>query len=245
MSDLSDLLGNNRRWAAEIQRSDPGFFQKLAQQQTPQYLWIGCSDSRVPANQIVDLLPGAIFVHRNVANQVHHTDLNSLSVIHFAVTTLRVRHIIVCGHYRCGGVQAALEDVDHGLIDNWLRPLRRLYHRHAGLLDSLPLPERIDLLCELNVIEQAYHVCNSTVVQHAWRTGQDLTVHGLIYGLHDGLLRDLDLRIGGLGEIEPCYQRVLAGVLWRDAGYSASIGGSSTAGWVEAEPDSDTRGEQP
>jgi carbonic anhydrase len=218
MSELSDLLANNRRWAAEILRGDPAFFQKLAQQQTPEYLWIGCSDSRVPANQIVDLLPGAIFVHRNVANQVHHTDLNSLSVIHFAVTALRVRHIIVCGHYHCGGVQAVLEDVDHGLIDNWLRPLRGLYQRHAGLLDSLPRSERIDLLCELNVIEQAYHVCNSTVVQQAWRAGQELTVHGLIYGLHDGLLRDLDLRIGGLAEIMPRYQHVLADVLARASG---------------------------
>ena len=217
MSDLSGLLANNRRWAADILRSDPVFFQKLAQQQTPEYLWIGCSDSRVPANQIVNLLPGAIFVHRNVANQVHYTDLNCLSVIHFAVTTLRVRHIIVCGHYLCGGVQAVLEDMDHGVIDNWLRPLRGFYQRHAGLLDSLPLPKRIDLLCELNVIEQAHHVCNSTVVQQAWRAGQDLTVHGLIYGLHDGLLRDLNLRIGGLAEIEPRYQRALAGTLRQDA----------------------------
>ena len=215
MHDLSHLLSNNRRWAAEIKRVDPAFFQKLAQQQKPEYLWIGCSDSRVPANQIVDLLPGAIFVHRNVANQVHHTDLNCLSVIHFAVAALRVRHIIVCGHYRCGGIQAALEDMDHGLIDNWLRPLRGLYHRHAGLLDSLPQPERIDLLCELNVIEQAYHVCNSTVVQQAWRAGQDLTVHGLIYGLHDGLLRDLDLRIGDLAETAPRYQQALVGLLAR------------------------------
>jgi carbonic anhydrase len=220
MPDLSNLLDNNRRWAAEIQRRDPAFFQKLAQQQTPEYLWIGCSDSRVPANQIVDLLPGAIFVHRNVANQVHYTDLNSLSVIHFAVTTLRVRHIIVCGHYRCGGVQAVLEDVDHGLVDNWLRPLRSLYHRHAASLDALPLPARIDLLCELNVIEQADHVCNSTVVQQAWRAGQDLTVHGLIYGLNDGLLRDLDLRISGLGEIAPRCQHALAGVLAQAAGSS-------------------------
>lgn len=213
MADLSDLLDNNRRWAAEIVRSQPGFFEQLAHQQTPQYLWIGCSDSRVPANQIVDLLPGAIFVHRNVANQVHHTDLNCLSVLHFAVTTLQVRHIIVCGHYRCGGVKAVLEEADHGLIDNWLRSLRDLSQRHAEQLAPLALPERMDLLCELNVIEQAQHVCHSTVVQQAWRAGQALTVHGLIYGVHDGLLRDLDLRISSLDEIEPHYQRALANTL--------------------------------
>lgn len=218
MSDLSDLLVNNRRWAAEIVRSQPGFFEELARQQTPQYLWIGCSDSRVPANQIVDLLPGAIFVHRNVANQVHHADLNCLSVLQYAVTILQVRHIIVCGHYRCGGVRAVLEEVDHGLIDNWLRELRELSLRHAEPLAALPLPQRMDLLCELNVIEQARHVCSSTVVQQAWRAGQELTVHGLIYGVHDGRLRDLDLRISRLDEIEPHYRRAWTDSLQRAAG---------------------------
>lgn len=218
MSDLSDLLVNNRRWAAEIVRSRPDFFEELARQQTPQYLWIGCSDSRVPANQIVDLLPGAIFVHRNVANQVHHADLNCLSVLHYAVTALQVRHIIVCGHYHCGGVRAVLEEVDHGLIDNWLRSLRDLSLRHAEPLAALPLPQRMDLLCELNVIEQARHVCSSTVVQQAWRAGQEVTVHGLIYGVHDGLLRDLDLRISRLDEIEPHYRRAWADSLQRAAG---------------------------
>lgn len=217
MSDLANLLANNRRWAAEIKRHDPAFFAKLARQQRPEYLWIGCSDSRVPANQIVDLLPGAIFVHRNVANQVHATDLNCLSVMHFAVTALRVRHIIVCGHYRCGGVQAALEDADHGLIDNWLRPLRALAQQHAAALEVRDLPARIDLLCELNVIAQVQQACDSTVVQHAWRAGQQLAVHGLIYGIHDGLLHDLDLRISGLAEIAPRCQAALARVLAGDS----------------------------
>ncbi len=215
MADLSDLLANNRRWASEIARSQPGFFEQLAHQQAPQYLWIGCSDSRVPATQIVDLLPGAIFVHRNVANQVHHTDLNCLSALHFAVTTLRVRHIIVCGHYRCGGIKAVLEEEDHGLIDNWLHDLRELAQRHGERLAALPLPQRMDLLCELNAIEQARHVCHTTVVQQAWRGGMALTVHGLIYGVHDGLLRDLDLRISGLEEIEPHYCRAVAQTLAR------------------------------
>lgn len=219
MSDLSDLLANNRRWAGEIERSYPGFFTQLAQQQAPQYLWIGCSDSRVPANQIVDLLPGAIFVHRNVANQVHHADLNCLSVLHFAVNSLRVRDIIVCGHYRCGGVKAVLESVleekDHGLLDHWLRPLAEVYHRHTELLDGLPLPARMDALCELNVIEQAEHVCSTPVVQQAWRAGQDLSVHGLIYGVEDGLLRGLDLHINGPAALEPRYRQAVAGVLQR------------------------------
>jgi len=209
MPDIKQLLENNRHWAARMIAGEPDFFQRLAAQQTPAYLWIGCSDSRVPANQLVDLLPGAIFVHRNVANQVHHTDLNSLSVIHFAVTTLRVRHIIVCGHYLCGGVQAVLEDVDHGLIDNWLRPLRGLYHRHALLLADIPEEQRWERLCELNVIEQAVNVCQTNVVQDARARGQELAVHGWIYGLSDGLLHDLGICVTGLDELEAIYQQAL------------------------------------
>ena len=198
MPSLQDLFDNNRQWASEIHESDPTFFETLSHQQAPEYLWIGCSDSRVPANQIVGLLPGALFVHRNVANLVHHTDLNCLSVLQYAIEVLRVRHIIVCGHYRCGGVQAVLDDRSHGLIDNWLRPLKEVYERNAGqLLQIADARERVDRLCELNVVEQVHHVCQTTIVQQAWQRGQALAVHGWIYGLHDGLLRDLDVTTSG------------------------------------------------
>ena len=201
MQILPELFDNNRRWAGEIQRADPAFFATLSQQQAPSYLWIGCSDSRVPANQIVGLLPGSLFVQRNVANQVQHTDLNCLSVLQYAVEVLQVRHIIVCGHYGCGGVGAVMDDQEHGLIDNWLRPLRGLYQRSRPALDALAPHERFDRLCELNVIEQVSNVSQTTVVQHAWRQGQEVIVHGWIYGLHDGLLRDLDVCITAPGEV--------------------------------------------
>lgn len=210
MRILPELFKANRRWAAEIQRADPDFFPALSQQQSPEYLWIGCSDSRVPANQIVGLLPGSLFVHRNVANLIHQTDLNCLSVMQYAIEVLRVRHIIVCGHYGCGGVRTALDDQDHGLIDNWLRPLKTLSRYHAPALHAIADPDRrVDRLCELNVIEQVRNVGETTVVQRAWQHGQALTVHGWIYGLHDGLLRDLGICITQAAEIDEQYQRAL------------------------------------
>ena len=191
MGDLAELFERNRAWAAAMVAEDPGFFTALAERQTPEYLWIGCSDSRVPANQIVGLAPGDIFVHRNVANVVVHTDLNCLSVLQYAVDVLRVRHVIVCGHYGCGGVAAALHRSRHGLIDNWLRHVEDVAEKHVAELDSLAEERRFDRLCELNVVEQVTNVCQTTVVEDAWGRGQDLTVHGLVYGLEDGLLRDL------------------------------------------------------
>jgi carbonic anhydrase len=189
---LEHLFANNRNWAASVSRRDPAFFRRLAAQQAPEFLWIGCSDSRVPANEIVDLLPGELFVHRNVANVVVHTDLNCLSVVQFAVDVLRVRHVMVTGHYGCGGVRAAMEDVQHGLIDNWLRHVQDVQLRHEAELARLPDDEaRVDRLCELNVVEQVRNLARTTIVQDAWRRGQALTLHGWIYGLEDGLLRDL------------------------------------------------------
>jgi len=193
MRALKHLFENNRAWAARVTSIRPDFFQQLAGQQNPAYLWIGCSDSRVPANEIVDLLPGELFVHRNVANVVVHTDLNCLSVIQYAVDVLDVKHVIVSGHYGCGGVRAALDNRKFGLIDNWLRHVQDVRARHAATLATIDDPDaRARRLCELNVIEQALHVCETTVVQDAWSRGQQLTVHAWIYDLHDGLLRDLD-----------------------------------------------------
>ena len=194
MRSLPELFANNRAWAAEMTRRDPDFFKRLSAQQLPQYLWIGCSDSRVPANEIIGLLPGELFVHRNVANVVVHTDLNCLSVVQFAVDVLRVRHVIVCGHYGCGGVLAALREARLGLADNWLRHVQDVRSKHAARLNDLATQaERHDRLCELNVREQVINVAQTTIVQDAWARGQALTVHGWIYGLEDGLLRDLDV----------------------------------------------------
>jgi carbonic anhydrase len=191
MRVLSDLFENNRAWAAEVTRQDPEFFGRLAQQQVPQYLWIGCSDSRVPANQIVGLLPGEMFVHRNVANVVVHADLNCLSAIQFAVDVLRVGHIIVCGHYGCGGVLAALRDEKLGLVDNWLRHVQDVRRKHRTDLDARESEaDRHNRLCELNVIEQVINVSQTTVVRDAWARGQKLAVHGWVYDIRDGLLRD-------------------------------------------------------
>jgi carbonic anhydrase len=199
---LPELFANNRRWAAEMVEREPAFFADLTAQQAPAYLWIGCSDSRVPANQIVGLQPGEMFVHRNVANVVAHTDLNCLSVLQFAVEVLRVRHVIVCGHYGCGGVRAALEGARLGLIDNWLRHVQDVRAVHAGRLDALgDAAARADRLCELNVLEQAVHVCETTIVQDAWARGQELAVHGWIYRLDDGLLRDLGFCVTAPAEI--------------------------------------------
>jgi carbonic anhydrase len=193
MRNLPELFRNNRKWAQRIANSDPAFFKKLAKQQSPQYLWIGCSDSRVPANDIVGLLPGELFVHRNIGNVVVHTDLNCLSVMQFAVDVLKIRHIIVCGHYGCSGVQAALMKQRHGLVDNWLRHIQDVQEQHAVRLDALPDPDvRANRLCELNVIEQVSNVCRTSLVEDAWSRGQPVAVHGWIYGIQDGLLRDLD-----------------------------------------------------
>jgi carbonic anhydrase len=201
MRILKNLFDNNRAWAAEMTRQDPDFFRRLARQQAPRYLWIGCSDSRVPANQIVGLLPGEMFVHRNVANVVVHTDLNCLSAIHFAVEFLKVEHIIVCGHYDCGGVLAALRDDKLGLADNWLRHVQDVRSKHQAQLDNLPEAARQQRLCELNAIEQAINVSKTTVVRDAWSRGQSLAIHSWVYDLRDGLLRDLDMCITNESEI--------------------------------------------
>ncbi len=212
MRVLSQLFANNRAWAEEMMRREPAFFARLEHQQTPHYLWIGCSDSRVPANQIVGLLPGEMFVHRNVANVVVHTDLNCLSALQFAVEVLQVRHVIVCGHYGCGGVLAALRDERHGLIDNWLRHVQDVRSKHQTQLGRLPTEkQQHDRLCELNVIEQVINVCQTTVVREAWARGQELAVHGWIYGLGDGLLRDLSMCVTGEAEISACWVAACAG----------------------------------
>ena len=191
MKTLKHFFERNLKWATAISERDPGFFPGLAAQQNPEYLWFGCSDSRVPANQIVDLPPGEIFVHRNIANVVVHSDLNCLSVIQFAVEVLKVRHIIVCGHYGCGGVKAAMEDADLGQIDNWLCHVRDVGRLNSEKLEGLDESEQVDLLCELNVREQVRNVCSTSIVQKAWNTGQELSVHGWIYNIENGLLRDL------------------------------------------------------
>jgi carbonic anhydrase len=189
---LKHLFDANLAWATSIKEKDPEFFARLSRQQAPQYLWIGCSDSRVPANQITNLQPGEVFVHRNIANVVVHTDLNCLSVIQFAVEVLKVKHIIICGHYGCGGIKAALESQEHGLIDNWLRHIKDVLRFNAGQFDGLEHDGKLDLLCELNVKEQVTNVCNTTIVQDAWKQGEELSVHGWIYNIKNGILKDLD-----------------------------------------------------
>ena len=202
MRTLSQLFANNRAWAADMTRQDPEFFLRLSGQQAPRYLWIGCSDSRVPANQIVGLLPGEMFVHRNVANVVVHTDLNCLSTVQFAVDVLKVGHIIVCGHYGCGGVRAALRDDKLGLIDNWLRHVQDVRWKHQAHLDSIDTEERRhNCLCRLNVIEQVVNVSQTTVVRDAWARGQDISVHGWVYDIRDGLLQDLGMCVQAEAEI--------------------------------------------
>lgn len=209
MRVLKHLFENNRTWASRMTADDPQFFPTLAAQQSPEYLWIGCADSRVPANVIVDLLPGDVFVQRNIANLVVHTDLNCLSVIQYAVDVLKVKHIIVCGHYGCGGVQAAMQTQEFGLIDNWLRHIKDVFRRHDAELAPLDEKARFDRCCEINVIEQVYNVCHTTIVQGAWRRGQELSVHGWIYGLQDGLLHDLDVTVINPDEIESLYRMTL------------------------------------
>ena len=207
MQPLKHLFDQNRAWAEDVRAHTPEFFSSLSRQQTPEYLWIGCADSRVPANEIVRLAPGEIFVHRNVANVVVHTDLNCLSCIQYAVEVLRVKHIIVCGHYGCGGVQAALENRTLGLIDNWLRHVQDVQQKHAAQLNELSPERRLARLCELNVIEQVLNVTQTTVVRGAWERGQELTVHGWVYSLEDGLLRDLKMGASGVEESFEAYAR--------------------------------------
>lgn len=207
MNHLDDLFEKNKRWAEEIKAEDPQFFEKLASQQNPEYLWIGCSDSRVPANQIVGLLPGELFVHRNIANTVVHTDLNCLSVIYYAVAVLKVKHIIVSGHYGCGGVQAAMGDQQVGLVDHWLRNIRDVYfNRRDQFSEELSEKERVNLLCELNVAQQVSNVCSLPTVQNAWAEGRELTVHGWIYDIHDGLLKKLIPSVCSLEQVSEQYR---------------------------------------
>ncbi|MGI8894091.1 MAG: carbonate dehydratase, partial [Casimicrobiaceae bacterium] len=211
MRVLPHLFENNKAWAEGVRERDPDFFINLSRQQSPEYLWIGCSDSRVPANQIVGLAPGELFVHRNVANVVVHTDLNCLSVMQFAVDVLKVRHVIVCGHYGCSGIRAALYQDRLGLVDNWLRHVQDVRQKHESLLAVLSDElERCDRLCELNVVEQVTNVCQTTIVREAWERGQELAVHGWIYGLQDGLLRDLNIVATSPREVDSTYQAAVS-----------------------------------
>ena len=209
---LNELLDSNRLWAAKTEARSPGFFTGLLAQQAPQYLWIGCADSRVPANELVDLAPGELFVHRNVANVVVHSDLNCLSVIQFATDLLKVQHILVVGHSGCGGVRAALNDTRVGLADNWIRHVQDVRNRHQDWLATLPAAQQVDALGELNVIEQARNVCQTTIVQDAWARGQSLVVHGWFYGLHDGLLKDLRITVTSAVEIAGAYDAAILAV---------------------------------
>lgn len=207
MKSLKDLFHNNREWAESVRSDDPGFFETLAAQQNPEYLWIGCSDSRVPANQIVGLLPGEVFVHRNVANMVVHTDFNCLTVLQYAIEMLKIKHVIVVGHYNCGGVQAAYENADNGMIDNWLRNIKDVQHTHRDRINAVEGEEaRVDLLCELNVMTQVANVCHTSIAQNAWARGQKLEVHGWIYSLKDGLLQDLDCTVNRADQIPEVYR---------------------------------------
>lgn len=206
MPVIKQLFKQNEEWAARTTEADPTFFDNLSEQQSPEYLWIGCSDSRVPANQIVGLLPGEVFVHRNIANVVVHTDLNCLSVIQYAVEVLKVKHIMVVGHYGCGGVKAAMGNEPFGLIDNWLRHIKDVYRAHKNRIEAVEdEQERFNLMCELNVREQVANVCHTTIVQNAWRNGQDLSVHGWIYGLDNGLIKDMKVTVSSLDDISCIY----------------------------------------
>ena len=218
-NSLNDLFAHNRAWAAQIERDRPGFFTSLVKQQTPKYMWIGCSDSRVPANQITGLDPGEVFVHRNVANIVVHSDLNALSSIQFAVERLKVEHIMVVGHYGCSGVQAALEGARIGIADNWLRHIQDVRDRHRTLIESLPEASRANALCELNVVEQVVNVCVSTVMLDAWGRGQTVRIHGWAFGVHDGLLNDLGMTVRSTEALEGVYQAAVEriGAKWRQA----------------------------
>ncbi|HJS04100.1 MAG TPA: carbonate dehydratase [Variovorax sp.] len=213
--NLEDLFAHNRTWSARMERDRPGFFTSLVKQQTPKYMWIGCSDSRVPANQITGLEPGEVFVHRNVANIVVHSDLNALSAIQFAVERLKVQHIMVVGHYGCAGVKAALEGARIGLADNWIRHIQDVRDRHRVLLNSLPEDLRADALCELNVTEQVVNVAVSTVMEDAWSRGQSVAIHGWAFGVHDGLLQDLGMTINGIKPVESLYKAAVQRIRYK------------------------------
>lgn len=213
MPDIKQLFANNTAWAQTIKAEKPEFFTKLAEGQQPEYLWIGCSDSRVPAERLTGLVSGELFVHRNVANQVIHTDLNCLSVVQYAVEVLKVKHIIVCGHYGCGGVNAAIDNPQLGLINNWLLHIRDLYLKHRSLFGSLPREQWGDKLCEINVAEQVYNLGNSTVMQNAWEKGQDVQIHGWVYGMEDGVLNELGVRCHSRESLEVSYQAAMAKIL--------------------------------
>jgi carbonic anhydrase len=211
-TELTELFAKNRQWAARTEQRDPGFFSRLLKQQSPQYLWIGCADSRVPANELVDLLPGELFVHRNVANVVAHSDLNALSVIQFAVDSLKVQHIMVVGHSSCGGVAAALKDLRVGLADNWIRYVKDVRYQHQALLDRIAPDRQVNALCELNVLEQSRNLCDTTIMQDAWARGQEVVIHGWVYGLHNGLLEDLTMTVRQADQVPVAYERALAGI---------------------------------
>lgn len=213
MPEIKKLFENNSQWSKSIKDDNPEYFAKLAEGQSPDFLWIGCSDSRVPAERLTGLYSGELFVHRNVANQVIHTDLNCLSVVQYAVDVLKVKHVIICGHYGCGGVKASIDNPQLGLINNWLLHIRDLYLKHKGYLDKLPENTRADKLGELNVVEQVYNLANSTIMQGAWERGQDIEIHGVIYGIGDGKLQDLGVRSSSKESVESSYQKALSTVL--------------------------------
>lgn len=206
MNDIDTLLEQNRIWSEGVRERDPEFFSRLSQQQSPDYLWIGCSDSRVPANQIIDLPPGEVFVHRNIANIVHHNDMNALSVVQFAVDVLKIKHIMIVGHYGCGGIKAALSGGQFGMVDYWLHSVRELYSLHRQTLCDLPLEEQIDRMCELNVQAQVANLCRTKIVQRAWLRDQPLSVHGWVYGLSDGRVTNLDCTVQGLDQVSQLYR---------------------------------------
>lgn len=226
-SELKELFESNRLWARSTEERTPGFFTNLLKQQAPQYLWIGCADSRVPANELVGLLPGELFVHRNVANVVAHSDLNCLSVVQYATDMLRVRHIIVVGHSGCGGVAAALHNRRVGIADNWIRHVQDVRNQHQAWLDTVDEAQRVDALCELNVIEQARNLCHTTMVQDAWMRGQELVVHGWFYGLHNGLLEDLKMIVSQPDQVREAYRQAVESVYARRGPISAA---NATAG---------------
>jgi len=213
MKDIETLISNNATWSKLIEEEDPGFFERLSLAQKPRFLWIGCSDSRVPAERLTGLEPGELFVHRNVANLVIHTDLNCLSVVQYAVDVLEVEHVIICGHYGCGGVQAAVENPELGLIDNWLLHIRDIWFKHSSSLGELSPDERLNKLCELNVVEQVYNLGHSTVMRSAWKRGQKITLHGWVYGIQDGRLRDLDITSTSREILEQRYRQGIASLL--------------------------------
>ncbi len=225
-SELNELFESNRMWARSTEERTPGFFTNLLKQQAPQYLWIGCADSRVPANELVGLAPGELFVHRNVANVVAHSDLNCLSVVQYATDMLKVKHIIIVGHSGCGGVAASLHDMRVGIVDNWIRYVKDVRSRHQDWLNTVDEDQRVDALCELNVIEQARNVCQTTVVQDAWARGQELVVHGWFYGLYNGLLADLKMTVAGPEQVNTAYDLALAAVHARRGPAARSAGES-------------------